>query len=95
MTIPTTYTIISRSDTDEYLSRFEFFSPEMPIWSKDINEAFCFRSHSDAEVNARLILDRLDDPLNRQVGLMYARAEVKDGKLVLGEWRPICIVRVA
>ena len=47
MTIPTTYTIISRSDTSEYISRFEFFSPEMPTWS-----------HSDAESNARL-----DDPL--------------------------------
>ena len=95
MLIPTTYTIISRNDTGEYLSRFEFFSPEMPTWSKDINEAFCFRSHSDAESNARLILDRLDDQLNRRVGLKYAGAEVKNGKLVVGEWRQICIVRVA
>ena len=95
MTIPTTYTILFRNDTSEYLSRFEFFSPELPAWSKDIKEAFCFRSHTDAECNARLILDRLDDQLNRRVGLMYASAEVKKGKLVVGEWRPICIVRVA
>ena len=88
-------TIISRSDTGEYLSKFEFFSPKMPTWSKDINEVFCFRSHTDAECNARLILDRLDDQLNRRMGLKYASAEVKDGKLVLGEWHPICIVRVA
>ena len=94
MTIPTTYTIISRS-TGEFLSRFEFFLPEMPTWSKDINEAFCFRSHSDAESNARLILDRMDDQLNRQMGLKYAGAEVKKGKLVIGGWRQICIVRVA
>jgi hypothetical protein len=38
MPIPTIYTIISRSDTGEYLSRFEFFSPEMPTWSKDITK---------------------------------------------------------
>jgi hypothetical protein len=93
MTIPTTYTIISRS-TGEYLSRFEFFSPDLPTWSKDIKETFCFGSHSDAESNARLILDRLDDQLNRRVGLKYASAEVKKGKLVVGEWRSICIVRV-
>ena len=95
MTIPTTYTIISRSDKSEYLSRFEFFSPEMPTWSKDINAAFRFRSHTDAESNARLILDRLDDPLNRRVGLRIAGAEMKKGKLVMGEWYSICIVRVA
>ena len=85
MTISTTHTIISRS-TGEFLSRFEFFSPEMPTWSKDVNEAFCFRSHSDAESIAKLILDRLDDPSNHRVGLKYASAEVKKGKLVVGEW---------
>jgi hypothetical protein len=95
MTIPTTHTIISRTDTGEYLSRFEFFSPDLPTWSKDINKAFCFRSHSDAEVNARLVLDRLDDPLNRRVGLKIAGAEMKKGRLVIGEWYSICIVRVA
>jgi hypothetical protein len=95
MPIPTTHTIISRTDTSEYLSRFEFFLPEMPTWSKDINESFCFRSHSDAESNARLILDRLDDPLNRRVGLKIAGAEMKKGKLVVGDWYSICIVRVA
>ena len=94
MTIPTTYTIISGSDIGEYLHRFEFFSPEMPTWSKDINEAFCFRSHNDAESNARLILDRLDDPLNRRVGLRIAGAEMKKGKLVIGEWYSICVTCV-
>jgi hypothetical protein len=86
MTISTTHTVISRNDTAEYLCRFEFFSPEMPTWSK---------SHTDAESNARLILDRLDDQLNRRVGLKIAGAEMKSGKLVVGEWYSICIVRVA
>ena len=95
MTIPSTYTIIFRSDIDEYLSRFEFFSPELPTWSKDVNQAFRFRSLTDAESNARLILNRLDDPLNRRVGLKIAGAEMKNGKLVVGDWYSICIVRVA
>jgi hypothetical protein len=95
MTIPTTHTIISRTDSGEYLHRFEFFSPDMPTWSKDINAAFRFRSHTDAESNARLILDHLDDPLNRQVGLKIAGVEIKNGKLNVGEWCSICIVRVA
>jgi thiamine phosphate synthase YjbQ (UPF0047 family) len=74
MTIPTTHTIISRTDTGEFLCRFEFFSPEMPSWS-----------HTDSESKARL-----NDPLNRRVGLKIA-----NGKLVVGEWCSICIVRVA
>jgi hypothetical protein len=90
MPIPTTYTIISRNDTGGYLNRFEFFSPEMPTWSKNINEAFCLRSHTDAECNARL-----DDPLNRKVGLKSAGAEIKNRKLVVGEWNFVCVVRVA
>jgi len=42
-----------------------------------------------------MILDRLGDPLNRRVGLKIAGAEMKNGKLVVGEWCSICIVRVA
>jgi len=90
MPIHTTQTIISRTDTGDYLHRFEFYSPEMPTWSKDVTQAFCFRSHTDAESNARL-----NDPLNRRVGLKIAGAEMKKGKLVVGEWCSICIVRVA
>ena len=58
--------------------------------SKDINEAFCFRSHSDAEANARLILDRLDDPTNRSVGLKCAK-----GELDVGEWFSVNVCLVA
>jgi hypothetical protein len=50
----------------------------MPTWSKDLKDAFYFRSHSDAKCNARLILDRLDDPLNRRVGLKSAGVEEKN-----------------
>lgn len=70
------HTILSRTDTGEYLSHFLFFDPEAMTWTKDVNEVFCFRLHSDAECNARLILDRLHDPINRNVGLKNAKAVV-------------------
>jgi hypothetical protein len=95
MSIPTSYTILSRTDTGEFLSHFLFFDPESMTWTKDINESFCFRSHSDAESNARLILDRLDDPTNRRVGLNCAKAVVKDGKLEVAEWFPVNVCLVA
>jgi len=95
MTLPTTYTILSRSNTGEYLSHFLFFDPNAMTWTKDINEVFCFRSHTDAECNARLILDRLDDPTNRSVGLKSAKAEVKDGELVVGDWYSVNVIRLA
>jgi hypothetical protein len=95
MSIPTTYTILQRIDTCEYLLRFEFFSAEMPAWTKDINAAFGFRSHADAESNAKLILDRLNDPLNRRVGLKSASVEVKNGKPTVGEWYKVNVCRVA
>ena len=46
-----TYTILFRTDTEEYLCHFLFFDPESITWTKDLNEVFCFRSHSDAECN--------------------------------------------
>jgi hypothetical protein len=95
MTTPATYTILSRTDTGEYLSQFLFFDPESMTWTKDLNEVFCFRSHSDAECNARLILDRLHDPTNRRVGVKSAKATVQDGKLVAGHWYSVCVCFVA
>lgn len=95
MSIPTTYTILSRSDTGEYLSHFLFFEPESIKWAKDIGDVFYFRSHSDAECNARLILDRLDDPVNRRVGLKCAKAEVRDGELEVGKWYEVNVCLVA
>ena len=95
MNLSITYTILSRTDTNEYLSHFLFFDPASMTWTKDINEVFCFRSHSDAEANARLILDRLNDPTNRRVGLKCVKAVVKDGELVVGEWYPVNVFLVA
>ena len=95
MSLSTTYTILSRTDTDEDLSNFLFFDPESMSWTKDQNEAFCFRSHSDAEANARLILDRLHDPTNRRVGLKSGKAVVKDGELEVAEWYSVNVCLVA
>jgi len=95
MNLPTTCTILSRTDTGEYLSHFLFFDPDSMTWTKDVNEAFCFRAHSDAECNARLILDRLNDPTNRSVGLKSAKAVVKDGELVIGEGYAVNVILVA
>lgn len=89
------HTILMRTDTGEFLSHFLFFSSDPPKWTKDINEVFCFRSHSDAECNARLILDRLDDPVNRRVGLKCAKAVVKDGELEVGDWYSVNVILVA
>jgi cell shape-determining protein MreC len=84
-----------RSDTDEYLCRFLFFDQESMTWTKDLDEALSFNTHSDAECNARLILDRLDDPVNRRVGLKCAKAAVKDGELVVSDWYPVNVILVS
>ena len=47
-------------------------------------DAFCFHTYSDAECNARLILDRLDDSDNRRVGLKCAKAELRIKSLMSG-----------
>ena len=49
--------------------------PDAPTWTKDREHAFHFNSHSDAESNARLILERLDDPTNKRTRLMSGDAE--------------------
>ena len=95
MSIPTTYTILFRTDTGEYLSHFLFFMPDPPTWTKEINEVFCFTTYTSAECNARLILDCLDDPLNRRVGLKCAKAVVKEEELEVGELYAVNVILVA
>jgi hypothetical protein len=95
MNIPSTCTLLSRTDTGEFLSHFLFFDPESMTWTKDQNEAFSFNTYSDAECNARLILDRVDDPVNRRVGLKCAKAVVKNDELDVGEWSPVNVCFVA
>ena len=76
-----TYTVLMRSDSGEYLSHFLFFMADPPTWTKNLDEVFCFSTYTSAACNARLILDRLHDPVNRKVGLKCAEALVKDGEL--------------
>ncbi len=95
MSITTTYTILSRTDTGKYLGHFAFYLPEPPSWTKDQNEAFCSKTHSDAECNAVLILDRLNDPVNRRIGLKCAKVVFKDGELEVGEWYAVNVCFIA
>lgn len=64
-------------------------------WSANVDEAFLFRTHSDAEINGRMILDWLNDPLNRNVNLMCAEVGVQRRAMVVGEWFSVNVTRVA
>jgi hypothetical protein len=65
--IPSTYTLLHRTDTNEYLTHFEFWDRNSIQWSANVDEAFLFRTHSDAEINGRMVLGWLGDPLNRHL----------------------------
>jgi hypothetical protein len=60
-----------------------------------LDEAFLFKSHSDAEINGRMVLSWLNDPLNRNVNLMYANAGIQRREMVVGEWYSVNVTRVA
>lgn len=64
-------------------------------WSANVNEAFLFRTHSDAEINARMVLDWLGDPLNRRFKIVCAPARIRGCKLVVGQCYPVNVTRVA
>ncbi len=73
--------------TGEYMTYSTSSHLRCQLGLKISTRCFVSESHTDAECNARLILNRLDDQLNRRVGLQYASAEVKKGNLVVGGWR--------
>jgi hypothetical protein len=91
----TTYTILHRTNTNEYLSHFEIWDRNSTQWSADLNDAFLFRTHSDAEINGRMVLEWLGDPLNRHVGLSCAKMEIREDKLIVGHWYSVNVTRVA
>ena len=93
--LPSTYTILHRTDTNEYLTHFEFWDRNSMQWSADVNEVFLFRTHSDAEINGRMVLDWLGDPLNRSVKLLQASVEIRDEEMDLGQWYSVNVTRVA
>ena len=93
--IPSTYTILHRTDTNEYLTHFEFWDRNSIRWSANVDEAFLFRTHSDAEINGRMVLEWLKDSLNRNVSLMCANAKLQGRSMVVGEWYSVNVTRVA
>lgn len=93
--LPSTRAILRRTDTDEYLTHFEFWDRNSIRWSANADEAFLFRTHSDAEINGRMVLEWLGDPLNRRLGLRCAKAKVQGSETILGDWYPVNVTRVA
>ena len=65
-----------------------------PVFSFS-NEAFLFRTHPDAEINGRMVLEWLDDPLNRSVKLVCAQVGIQRRAMVVGEWYSVNVTRVA
>ena len=93
--LSTAYTILHRTDTNEYLTYFEFWDSSSIKWSANPDEAFLFKTHSDAEINGRMILDWFKDPLNRTVSLMCAQVGMQRRAMVVGEWYSVNVTRVA
>jgi hypothetical protein len=87
--------VLRRTDTGEYLIHFEFWDRNSIKWSANANEAFLFKTHSDAEINGRMVLDWLKDPLNRNVKLVCANAKLQGRSMVAGEWHSVNVTRVA
>lgn len=90
-----TFAILHRTDTNEYLTHFEFWDRNSIEWSANVDEAFLFKTHSDAEINGRMVLEWLGDPLNRRFGLRCAISKVQGSETILGEWFPVNVTRVA
>ncbi len=93
--LPSTHTILHRTDTNEYLTRFEFWDGNSIRWSANVDEAFLFKSHSDGEINGRMVLEWLGDPLNRQVGLISSDAQLTGAEMTVGQGYPVNVTRVA
>lgn len=95
MNIPSAYTILHRTDTNEYLTRFEIWDRKSIRWSANVDEAFLFRTHSDAEINGRMVLEWLEDPMNRSVKLACAVAKIRGRQTILERGHPVNVTRVA
>jgi hypothetical protein len=93
--LSSTYTILHRIDTNEYLTHFEFRDRSSMRWSANVDEVFLFKTHSDAEINGRTVLEWLGDPLNRHVSLCCANTEIRDDQMTVGQWDFVNVTRVA
>ena len=87
--------ILRRTDTNEYLNHFEFWDRNSIRWTANVYEAFLFKTHSDAEINGRMVLEWLGDPLNRKVGLMSSNVKLSENEMVVEASLPVNVTRVA
>jgi len=77
------------------MSKFEFFTPDPPQWSSEATDSLRFITHSDAESNFRLILDRMGDPLNRTLRIRKRQVAVKDDEFMMSEPTALSVSIVA
>ena len=89
------FIILQRTDTQEYLSKFEFFTPDPPQWSSEPTDSLRFITHSDAESNFRLILDRMGDPLDRALRIRKCEVAVKGDEFIMSEPTALSVSIVA
>jgi hypothetical protein len=93
--LPFTYTILHRTDINEYLTHVEIWDRNSVKWSPSMDDAFLFNTYSDAEINGRMVLEWLKDPLNRNVNLMSANAGIRECAVIVGQWHPVNVTGVS
>ena len=93
--LPSTHIILHRTDTNEYLTHFEFWDRDSIRWSTNQDEAFLFKTHSDAKINGRMVLEWLGDPLNRKVGLTQASAKITGDEMTVAQGCSVNVTRMA
>jgi len=89
------FIILVRTDTGEYLRKFEFFNPDPSEWSADPTNAMRFNQFDYAESNFRLIIERMGDPLNRSLRIKMSHVTVDADDLIVGKPEPLSVVKVS
>jgi hypothetical protein len=94
-TYSNSFIILQRMDAQEYLSKFEFFNTDPLQWSSDPNDTLKFIGYEIAESSFRLIIERMEDPLNKAVRIMMCKVTVNGDELIVKAPEALSVVRVA
>ncbi len=89
------FIILQRTDTGEFLKKFEFFNADPPQWTTDPGDTLRFIRPDYAMINGRLVLERLGDPMNKSVGLKTTQITIKGDELVVGKAMAISVPWIA